>query len=176
MSVWGVRLFCLLFTQEEWWLNFRDSISMQHSLPHFYWRFGGKKVCALFVPHKLTDEEEYDCTASCADFLHTCAMIQLCEKNHNRWWIMVLRLWFWNEVSKHHSTGHSEFSAIPKTVFPEVKSEDEVHCFLQAQRVHTRESNIKQNLLQRGHGLVIEVNYSCLPQFAHVDRLVFAPW
>ncbi len=29
MSVWGVRLFFLLFTQEEWWLNLGGSISMQ---------------------------------------------------------------------------------------------------------------------------------------------------
>ncbi len=28
-SVWGVRLFCLQFTWEEWWLNFKGSISMQ---------------------------------------------------------------------------------------------------------------------------------------------------
>ncbi len=31
MSVWGVRLFWLLFTWEEWWLNFRGSISMQQT-------------------------------------------------------------------------------------------------------------------------------------------------
>ncbi len=29
MSVWGVRLFCLLFTREEWWLNVGGSISMR---------------------------------------------------------------------------------------------------------------------------------------------------
>ncbi len=29
LSVWGVRLFHLQFTWEEWWLNFRGSISMQ---------------------------------------------------------------------------------------------------------------------------------------------------
>ncbi len=31
LSVWEVRLFCLLFTSEEWWLNFRGSISMQQN-------------------------------------------------------------------------------------------------------------------------------------------------
>ncbi len=35
MSVWGVRLFCLLFTWEEWWLNFRGSTSIQQLYPFF---------------------------------------------------------------------------------------------------------------------------------------------
>ncbi len=30
----GSALFRLLFTREEWWLNFRGSISMQHNDPH----------------------------------------------------------------------------------------------------------------------------------------------
>ncbi len=52
LSVWRVRLFRLQFTQEEWWLNFRGSITMQQ----WHSQNGTKLHFFLIIAKERTDK------------------------------------------------------------------------------------------------------------------------